>query len=352
MEEDTGKLLHGDAGRSRVDLNRAGVPLIEIVTEPDMNSPEEAFEFCTRLKAVLQYAGVSECNMEQGNLRVDVNVNVRNTKTDERTEITEIKNLNSFRYALHALKFEEKRHIEALKKGDNLTHETRLYDAERDETRLMRTKEEVTDYRYLPEPDLNPLEISEAWIEKVRASLPELPDEKQERYVREFGLPPYDAGVLVADRKVAEFFEKCVAASGDAKQVSNWIMGEVLREMKESRRALSEIPVSPAALSELLALINDKTISNNIAKEVFAEMAATGKPPAEIVKKKSLSQISDTDALEEVVRKVISENEKAVADYKAGKEQAVGFLMGQVMRLTGGKANPGVVRQLLKKILG
>jgi aspartyl-tRNA(Asn)/glutamyl-tRNA(Gln) amidotransferase subunit B len=277
---------------------------------------------------------------------------VADRTSGERTAISEIKNLNSFRYMVDALKYEVARHVEALKKGDKLTHETRLYDSARGETRPMRSKEEIMDYRYFPEPDLNPLEIPREWIDEVRRALPELPDERRARYVRELGLPEYDAGVLVAEKEVAEFFEQCAAKSKDPKQASNWVMGEVLRELKDSRRAISEIPVSPTALAELLALINDGTITNNIAKEVFAEMAKSGKPPAEIVKTKGMAQISDSGELEEAVKKVISENGKAVADYRAGKKQAAGFLMGQVMRATKGKANPDVVQQLIKKILG
>ena len=351
IEEDTGKSLHGDDGRSLVDLNRAGVPLLEIVSEPDMASPDEAHEYCTRLKAMLQYAEVSNCDMEKGQLRVDVNVNMRNTETDERTAISEIKNINSFRYMVQALHYEEKRHIAALESGEKLIRETRLFDSDRGETRPMRSKEGVMDYRYFPEPDLNALTISQDWIDDVRAGMPELPDAKRERYQKDFGLSGYDAGVLVADKDVADFFERCLDAGTDAKQAANWIMGELMREINDSGRALADIPVSPDALAELVALIDKGTISNNIAKKVFAIMTQNGGAPAKIVEREGLTQVSDTGALEAAVVKAIEENPKAVEDFRAGKKSAIGFFMGQVMRLTKGKANPAAVQEILRKHL-
>ncbi len=351
IEEDTGKLVHTDDNSSLVDLNRAGVPLLEIVTEADIASPEEAYEYCSAVKNILRYAGVSDCDMEKGQLRAEGNISIMPKGSKEWGTRTEIKNINSFRNIRNALEYEARRQAAVLDRGGKVRQETMLYDPVKNITAPMRSKETSKDYRYFPEPDLNPLEITREWIDRIRARLPELPRQRGERYVREFGLPEYDAAVIVAEKDVADFFEKCAALHKDAKQVSNWVMGEVLREMKDSRRALSEIPVTPEALVEMLGALNSGMISNNIAKEVFAEMSKTGASPKAIIEEKGLVQISDSGELEAVARKVIEDNPKAVADYRSGKATAVKFLMGRVMRATKGKANPKVVEELLTKIL-
>jgi len=351
IEEDTGKLFHAEDGSSLVDLNRAGVPLLEIVSEADITSPEEAYEYCNAIKNILKYAGVSDCDMEKGQLRAEGNISIMPKGTHKWGTKTEIKNINSFKNIRAALEVEALRQEKIIESGGKVMQETLLYDPVRNITAPMRSKEFANDYRYFPEPDLNPLEITADWIDRVRKELPELPLQRRERYVREFGLPEYDAGVIVAEKDVADFFEKCTALHKDAKQISNWLMGEIMREMKDSKRAITEISVTPEALIELIRFVNAGTITNNMAKEVFAEMAKDGKSAKEIIEKKGLVQISDTGELEQIARKAVADNPKAVADYKAGKPTAVQFLVGQVMRATKGKANAKVAADVLLKIL-
>jgi aspartyl-tRNA(Asn)/glutamyl-tRNA(Gln) amidotransferase subunit B len=351
IEEDTGKLVHADNGSSLVDLNRAGVPLLEIVSEADMTSPDEAYEYCNAIKSILKYAGVSDCDMEKGQLRAEGNISIMPKGSKKWGTKTEIKNINSFKNIRSALEVEALRQQKIIESGGRVVQETLLFDPVRNITAPMRSKEFANDYRYFPEPDLNPLEITADWIERVRKGLPEMPRQRRERYVREFAIPDYDAGVIVADKDVADFFEKCLTLHRDAKQISNWVMGELLREMKDSHRAITEIPVTPDALVQLLSYVNAATITNNMAKEVFAEMAKTGASPKEIIEKRGLVQISDTGELEAIARKAIADNPKAVADYRAGKPTAVQFLVGQIMRATKGKANAKLAADILLKIL-
>ncbi len=355
MEEDAGKLLHEgfpwSAEKSGVDLNRAGVPLIEIVSAPDMHSPEEAYEYLSALKAVLLYAEVSDCNMEEGSLRCDANVSVRPRGREALGTRTEIKNLNSFRNVARALEHEIARQVAVLASGGSVLQETRLWDADRGETAAMRSKEEAHDYRYFPEPDLPPLRVGTEWIEQVRRSLPELPADRRGRFTREYALPLYDAAVLTQDRALADYFEAAARASGDAKAVSNWVMTEVLRKLKEDERPLSASPLAPEALAGLVRLIDAGTISGKTAKDVFEKMWRSGEPAAAIVAREGLTQVSDESALAKVVAEVVEASPEQAASYRSGKAAALGWFVGQVMRRTGGRANPQLVQALLRKAL-
>ncbi len=355
MEEDAGKLLHEgfawSEAKSGVDLNRAGVPLIEIVSEPDISSPEQAFDYLTALKAVLLYAEVSDCNMEEGSLRCDANVSIRPRGSTTLETRTEIKNLNSFRNVARAIEHEITRQTAVRESGGQVVQETRLWNAERDETVSMRSKEEAHDYRYFPEPDLPPLVIDSDWIETIRASLPELPAERRERFCRSYSLPAYDAGVLTADRLVADYFEGVVRQSQNAKAASNWVMTDVLRKLKEADGVPADCPVPPQHLAEMIRLIDAGTISGKIAKDVFEKMWATGEAPGSIVEREGLVQVSDEGAIEGVIREIVAENPQQAESYRKGKTQALGWFVGQVMRRMRGKANPQVVNALLKKTL-
>jgi len=354
MEEDAGKLVHEGFGWSReksgVDFNRGGVPLIEIVTEPDLRSSQEAHDYLTALKAVLLYAEVSDCNMEEGSLRCDANVSVRRRGTEPFGTRVEIKNLNSFRNVARAIDHEIVRQVRVIESGGALVQETRLYNADRDETISMRSKEEAHDYRYFPEPDLPPLTVSSSWIDEVRRSLPEMPAAKRERFVSAYGVPDYDAGVLTLSRDVADYFETVAKASGNAKAASNWVMTDVLRKLKDDDRALSACPVKPEQLAEMIGLIDKGTISGKIAKDVFEKMWTTGDAPGAIVEREGLLQVSDEGALQAAVDEVVAASAPQVAQYKGGKDN-IGWFVGQVMRKTGGKANPQIVNSLLKKKL-
>jgi aspartyl-tRNA(Asn)/glutamyl-tRNA(Gln) amidotransferase subunit B len=356
MEEDAGKLLHEgfpwSGEQSGIDLNRAGVPLIEIVTEPDLRAPGEAHAYLTALRALLVYAEVSDGNMEEGSLRCDANVSVRRRGVDTLGTRTEIKNLNSFRHVARALEHEIARQALVLESGREVAQETRLWNAERGETAPMRSKEEAHDYRYFPEPDLPPLVVSEEWVEEARRSLPELPAERRRRFEREYALPGYDAGVLTQDREVADYFEAAARASGDAKAVSNWVMTEVLRKLKEGERGIASCPVGPAALAGLVGLVDAGTISGKIAKDLFERMWATGEEAAAIVEREGLTQLSDESALEAIVAEVVASSPAQAASYRGGKAAALGWFVGQVMRRTGGRANPQRVNALLRKALG
>ncbi|MFW6035099.1 MAG: Asp-tRNA(Asn)/Glu-tRNA(Gln) amidotransferase subunit GatB [Halothermotrichaceae bacterium] len=353
MEEDAGKLIHqGSIDKSTgslVDYNRTGVPLIEIVSEPDMRSPAEARAYLTELKHILEYLGVSDCNMEEGSLRCDANVSIRPFGQEEFGTKAELKNMNSFSAVEKALKYEVKRQKEVIAVGGKVVQETRTWDNSLNRTISMRGKEEAHDYRYFPEPDLVPLEVSRDRVDKIKADLPELPRERKGRFIEEYGLPVYDAEVLTDTRVLADFFEESVNAYDDPKTVSNWIMGDFLRLVKEEDIAVDETRLTGKLLGKMLNLMDNGTISSKIAKTVFEEMFRTGKDPEVIVEEKGLKQISDKDKLAEVVEGVIADNLKAVEDIKNGKDQAVGYLVGQVMKETRGKANPQMVNQMLRE---
>jgi len=352
LEEEAGKSVHsGDnilgSEYSLIDYNRTGIPLIEIVTEPDLRSPEEARIFLEKIRTLLLYTGVSDCKMQEGSLRCDANVSLRPVGSTELGVKTEVKNMNSFRAVQRALEYEVKRQEALLSAGERVVQSTRHWNEAKGVTVAMRTKEEAHDYRYFPDPDLVPVTLSEDQIEAWRCELPEFPDAKARRFVAQYGIPEYDAGVLTASRALAEFFEATVAQFPDAKTVSNWVMGEVSRLLNEKGIEIEESKLTPGDLAALLDLIRKGAISNNAGKDVLAEMFASGRPPGEIVKEKGLEQISDDAALEAVIDQVIAANPGPAADFAGGTDKAVGFLVGQVMKATRGKANPQRVNQLL-----
>ncbi|MDA0989456.1 MAG: Asp-tRNA(Asn)/Glu-tRNA(Gln) amidotransferase subunit GatB, partial [Verrucomicrobia bacterium] len=350
LEEDVAKNMHF-AQSSGVDFNRAGVPLMEIVSEPDLESPEEAFAYLIALKHMLAYAGVSECNLEEGNIRCDVNCSVRPDGQAQLGTKAEIKNLNTFKGVLHALKYEIERQCETLDAGGAIIQETRRWDADAGTTSSMRTKEDAHDYRYFPEPDLMPVVLTESQIAKWKAVLPEMPQARQARLVADYDLPDYDAGVLVADRHVADYFEAAAAQSTNAKAVSNWMMTEMLRLLSESERDIRSIPFKPESLATLVNLVEDKTVSATTAKSLFEQLFNNGGDPVALVQQGGLAQVSDSGELESFVDQAMAANPQSVADYRAGKKAAAQFLMGQVMRLSRGQANPKVVMDLLAKKL-
>jgi aspartyl-tRNA(Asn)/glutamyl-tRNA(Gln) amidotransferase subunit B len=356
MEEDAGKLVHEGFSwsdeKSGVDLNRAGVPLIEIVSEPDLHGPEEAHAYLTALRAVLLYASVSDGNMEEGSLRCDANVSVRPRGAAALGTRAEIKNLNSFRHVARAIGHEIARQVALVESGRAVVQETRLWNAERGETAPMRSKEEAHDYRYFPEPDLLPLVVCAEWISEVRRSLPELPAERRRRFVTEYALPDYDAGVLTQERELADYFEAAARESGQPKAVSNWIMTELLRKLKEDPRPLAQAPVGPSALAGLVKLLDAGSISGKTAKDVFERMWASGEPAAAIVEREGLAQLDDEAALQAAVAEVLAASPEQVASYRGGKAAALGWFVGQVMRRTGGRANPRRVNELLRHALG
>jgi aspartyl-tRNA(Asn)/glutamyl-tRNA(Gln) amidotransferase subunit B len=352
MEEDAGKNIHEGGGNySFVDLNRAGVPLMEIVSEPDLRSPREAAEYMKKLRTILRYLGVCDGNMEQGSLRCDANVSVRPEGRKEFGIRAEVKNINSFRFVEKAIEYEIKRQIRVIEEGGTVVQETRLWNADKGTTESMRSKEEAHDYRYFPEPDLVPIVADRKWVEQIRASLPELPDAKRARFVTELGLPEYDADLLTSEKPVAEWFEKAVRAGGQPKAVSNWMMSELMRLLNEGNASIDECPLRPDRLSEMLALVDKGTISGKIAKTVFEEMYRTGKDAATIVREKGLVQISDTSEIEKLVDEVISRHPDEVKRYRGGDEKLLGFFVGQVMKASKGKANPKMLNELLKKKL-
>jgi aspartyl-tRNA(Asn)/glutamyl-tRNA(Gln) amidotransferase subunit B len=351
MEEDAGKLFHGenlgDPSASFVDFNRCGVPLLEIVSEPDIRSPEEARLYLQKLRTLLRYLEVCDGNMEEGSLRCDANVSIRPAGSKEFGTKAELKNMNSFRFVKQALEFEVSRQEEVIESGGEIVQETRLWDPSRGVTLSMRGKEEAHDYRYFPEPDLVPLIINEAWVHEARSGLPELPDAKQARFESQYGLPSYDASVLTASRALADYYEAAVKTFEDTKMVSNWVMSELMGHLNREGKDITESPVKPEGLADLLKLVADGTISGKMAKDVFEEMYASGQPAGEIIREKGLEQISDSEALETVVERVLADNPDAVERYKSGKTQIVGFLVGQVMKATKGQANPKVLNDLL-----
>jgi aspartyl-tRNA(Asn)/glutamyl-tRNA(Gln) amidotransferase subunit B len=355
MEEDAGKLVHGDtpetSNSSLVDLNRACTPLLEIVSEPDMRSADEAISYLKKLHQIVVYLGVCDGNLEEGSFRCDANISVRPYGQEEFGTRAELKNINSFRFIKQAIEYEVERQIDLIEGGGKVVQETRLFDSNTGMTRSMRSKEDAHDYRYFPDPDLVPLVISPEWIEEVRATLPELPEAKRTRFVEELGLTAYDAEVLAADRELADYFDDCVALSKEAKSCANWIMGDVLRKLKETDTIITDAPVSPERLTDLLARIADNTISGKIAKTVFEKMWQGGQTADQIIEKEGLKQVTDTGAIESLVDAVIAANPDQVAEYLGGKDKLIGFFVGKVMQASQGKANPGMVNQLLKKKL-
>lgn len=353
LEEETGKNIHlVDEPASLVDFNRTGLPLLEIVSKPDIRSPEEAKEYLMRLRDILMYIGVCNGNMEEGSFRCDANVSVRPVGSTELGTKTEVKNMNSFKNVQRALEYEIRRQVGLIRSGKKVVQETRLWDAEAGVTRTMRTKEYAHDYRYFPEPDLVLMEIDPEWVEEIRRSLPELPAQRLERFIRDYNLPEYDAKVLISRKALADYFESCVSSFPKPKVVSNWIMVDLLGALNARGMDIEEFPVPPSRLAELLRFVEDGTINQRTAKDVFSEMIDTGKGPEEIVKSKGLLQISDERMIEEIVEKVLAENADAVESYRKGKEKAFGFLVGQVMRETKGKANPQIVNRILKERIG
>jgi len=351
LEQDAGKSLHDqDPRRTFVDLNRSGVALMEIVSKPDMRSSDEATAYLTKLRSILRYLGTCDGNMEQGSMRADVNVSVRKPGAPLGTRC-EIKNVNSIRFVKQAIEYEARRQIEVLEDGGEIDQETRLFDAGKGETRSMRSKEEAHDYRYFPDPDLLPLKLEPDWVAAIKATLPELPDEKKARFMADYGLSAYDAGVLVADRADADYFEAVAGGRKDPKLAANWVINELFGRLNKAGESVSTSPISAAQLGGLLDLIEDNTISGRIAKDVFDEMFETGKDADAIVEEKGLKQITDTSEIEAIIDKVIAENPSQVEKAKENPKVA-GWFVGQVMKATGGKANPGVVNQLLSKKLG
>lgn len=356
MEEDAGKLVHQGAtittsAGSLADYNRAGVPLIEIVSEPDMRSAEDVLAFLTNLKAIIEYTGVSDARMEQGSLRCDVNLSLRPAGQKEFGTRAEIKNLNSFRAVERVIKYEIDRQTDILESGGKVVQETRTWDDGKGMTFSLRSKEDSDEYRYFPDPDLTPIIVTDAYIEELRASLPELPQVKRARMIEEDGLPEYDAGVITASKALADFYDGVRAHYDDAKKISNWIMVELLAKVNAEGMELEAVKIQPEQMAAVLKLVDSGDISGKIAKKVFAEMFATGKDPADIIKEQGLVQISDEDALKEMVSHVVEANPKSVEDYKAGKTKAMGFLVGQIMKQSRGQANPAVINKLLAEKL-
>ena len=347
LEQDAGKSLHDQhPNRTFVDLNRSGVALMEIVSEPDLRSPEEAGGYLRKLRAILRYLGTCDGNMEEGSLRCDCNVSVRRPGAPFGTRC-EIKNVNSIRYVMMAIEYEARRQIGVLEQGGSIAQETRLWDTTRHETRSMRSKEEAHDYRYFPDPDLLPLVLDPAWVEAIRSSLPELPDARQKRFVELYGLPPYDAGVLVADKPSADYFET-VAHGRDARLAANWVTGELFGALNRSGQEIDNSPIKAEELGRLVDLIADGTISGRMAKDVFALMFETGRSAAEIVESQGLRQVTDSGAIEAAVAAVMTQHADKVAEYRAGKDKLFGFFVGQVMKATQGKANPALVNSVLE----
>ena len=356
LEEDAGKSLHegfADSGeKSYIDLNRTGVPLIEVVSEPDLRTPDEAYDYLTRLKTVMLYLEVSDCNMEEGSLRVDANVSVRPAGAREFGTKVEVKNLNSFRFLQKALAYEIDRLIEVIETGGEIVQETRLFDSREGRTYGMRTKEYAHDYRYFPEPDLLPLVITEEWKEEVRRSLPELPEARQQRFVQEYALPEHDAAQLTSSKLLADYYERVARASGEAKLSANWVLSELAFLLKEAGKEIEQSPVPAEHLAELLGLVKQGTISGKMGKDILTEMFASGKPAREVMAAKGLEQISDAGKIVAVVREIMAANPKQVEQYRGGKTATFGWFVGQVMKATRGQANPQLVQEILKKELG
>lgn len=348
LEEDAGKLVHSDSGYSLVDFNRCGMPLLEIVSKPDLATPQEAYLYLSAIKAILEYTETSDCNMEQGSLRCDANVSVRYKNNNELGVKVEIKNLNSFKAVEKALEYEISRQIEVLSSNRRIIQETRLWDEKKQVTYSMRGKEEAHDYRYFPDPDLVSLTVTSKWMEEIRDTLPELPQAKQSRFINEYGLPEYDASVLTAQKNLAQFYEETVKLCSKPKMVSNWIMTELLGALSESCLSIENSLLSPEHLSEMIILIDNGTISGKIGKEIFTEMFKNGKKAQQIIQEKGLVQISNEDEIIQIVNDVILENPKAIKDYLSGKLESLGFLVGQIMKKSKGKANPQLANKFLR----
>ncbi len=351
MEEDAGKSIHDQDIRTLVDVNRCGVPLIEIVSEPDMQTPKEAYLYLTKLKQILTYLDICDGNMEEGSLRCDANVSIRLKGEKKLGTKTEVKNMNSFRNVERALEYEIKRQIEIVEDGGKVVQQTLLWNADMNEAYPMRSKEEAHDYRYFPDPDLPPVIVDEEWKNEISKMMPELPDKKLKRIITDYGLPKYDSEILTSSIKLADYFESVCKVTTDFKSASNWIMGDVLGYINENKISIDEFPIQPQMLGKLINLISEGVISGKIAKEVFPEMLATGKDPDAIVKEKNLIQITDMGEIEQVIDKIIAANQKQVDEYLSGKDKVFGFFVGQIMRETKGKANPKVVNDILQKKL-
>lgn len=353
IEEDAGKLIHGTEleDYSLVDFNRAGVPLIEIVSEPDIRSPEEARLYLEKLKSILEYLEISDCKMQEGSLRCDANISLKSVEQKEFGIKAEIKNMNSMKALERALEYEEERQKRILLEGGKVAPETRRWDDGKSMTISMRTKDKTHDYRNFPEPDLVPIVLKKDWIEDIRKNMPELPDEKKKRFMEQYNLPEYDASVLTLTKDLSIFFEKCAEGHKNPKAVSNWVMGEVLRILKERELDFHEIKFPPEYLRELINLIDEGLLSSTAAKQVFEEMFNTGKDPKTLIKNLGLEQISDEEAIKNLVEKVLSENQKSVEDYKNGKSNALGYLVGQAMKISKGKGNPQLINKMLREFL-
>lgn len=352
MEEDAGKLIHDEHKPiSYVDFNRTGVPLIEIVSEPDIRTPEEAVEYLKRLRQILRYLDICDGDMEKGSFRCDANVSLRPRGGASLGTKIEVKNMNSFKHVQRALEYEIKRQGTVLEEGKEIVQETRLWDANRGITSSMRGKEEAHDYRYFPDPDLVPIVIDQEWIDKIKQGLPELPDDRRRRFVSQYGIPEYDAGVLTSSKSLANYFEEVVQNFPKAKVVSNWIMGELLRELKQDEREIEECPVTPSHLAKMLQMIDEGVISGKIGKKVFEEMFESGKDPGRIVEEKGLVQITDKSSIQAYIEEVMEENSEQVEAYRRGAEKLFGFFVGQVMKKSKGKANPKLVNEILRKQL-
>jgi aspartyl-tRNA(Asn)/glutamyl-tRNA(Gln) amidotransferase subunit B len=347
LEEDAGKLNHSGDGYSLVDYNRQGTPLIEIVSEPDLRTPAEAYAYLEKLKSIIQYTGVSDCKMEEGSLRCDANISLRPIGQEKFGTKAELKNLNSFNFVRKGLEHEIVRQEKVLLSGGIIEQETRRFDETTGKTILMRVKEGSDDYRYFPEPDLVLLHIDEEWKERVRAQIPELPDARKKRYVEDMGLPAYDAMVLTLTKEMSDYFEATVGAGADIKQASNWLMGEVSAYLNSEQKELHDLPMTPEGLAGMIKLIEDGTLSSKMAKKVFKELVEKGGDPAQIVKEKGLVQISDEGELLKIVTATLDDNPQSIEDFKNGKDRALGFLVGQIMKKTKGQANPPMVNKLL-----
>jgi aspartyl-tRNA(Asn)/glutamyl-tRNA(Gln) amidotransferase subunit B len=351
MEEDAGKSIHDQSSSTLIDVNRCGVPLIEIVSEPDIRTPEEAYLYLTKIKQLVQYLGICDGNMEEGSLRCDANISVRLKGENEFGVKTEIKNMNSFRNVERAIEYEINRQIELIEDGDRVVQQTLLWDADANEAYPMRSKEEAHDYRYFPDPDLLPVEINDNWFNELKTSLIELPDAKLNRFVNSYGLPLYDSEIITSSLELANYYENIVSVTDEYKLASNWLIGDVLSVLNEKKFNIKEFTISPENLGKLVNLIKEGTISSKIAKEVFADMLTNNSDPESIVKEKSLVQISDPEELKEIIRRITEKNPEQVSEYRAGKEKVFGFFVGQIMKETKGKANPKLVNELLKKLL-
>ena len=353
MEEDAGKLVHDDwTGSSMVDYNRSGVPLIEIVSEPDMRSADEVIAYLEKLRMIIQYLGASDCKLQEGSMRADVNLSVREVGATEFGTRTEMKNLNSFKAISHAIEGERARQIELLEEGRQVIQETRRWDDNKESSYAMRSKEDAQDYRYFPEPDLVPIMISDEWLQAVKDRQPELRSEKLERYKKEYDIPEYDAEIITGTKKMADIFEATTAICNKPKKVSNWLMVETMRLLKENEMEAEDISFSPENLAKLIEMADAGEINSSVAKEVFEEIFKNNIDPEKYVEEKGLKTVSDDGALREVIEKVVADNPKSVEDYNSGKKKAIGFLVGQTMKAMQGKADPGKVNKILMEILG